>query len=100
MIPTIKNSTHAKASTIWALAQQDPGFAAFYAQYQGQITLVAPLPPEFPDAVIAAVEKDPALSTRAVQYQRNAQAAMTYAIPNLPELGGPDCRAIPAEHPY
>lgn len=87
MIPTAKNSTYAKESTIWALAQQDPEFTAFYSQYQEQLTLTVPLPAVFLDAVIAVVEKDPALSAKAIQYQKNAQAAMTYAIPDLPELG-------------
>ncbi len=87
MISTAKNHTRAKESTIWALAQQDPGFAAFYAQYQEQMTLASPLPAEFVDAVITAMEKDPALSARAIQYQENAQAAMMYGIPALPELG-------------
>lgn len=87
MIPTVKNAPYTKESTIWALAQQDPGFAAFYAQYKEQISLTVPLPEELLDATIAAVEKDPNLSAKAIQYQRNAQTARAYGVPGLPELG-------------
>ena len=87
MIPKAEYSTRSKESAIWALAQQDPGFAAFYAEYREKITLTAPLPPDLLDDVIEVIEQDPALAPAAKRYLENAQAAATFAIPGLPEAG-------------
>ena len=84
---TVEYSTYAKKSTIMALAQQDPGFADFYLQYQDQIVLPAPLPVGFWDDVIVFAEKEPALSSAVKRCWENAQVAQTYAIPGLPEAG-------------
>lgn len=81
------SSMHDKKNMVWALAQQNPDFPSFYAQYQEQISLRAALPAEFLDAVITAVKKDPDLSPAVKQYQENAQAARTFSIPGLPEAG-------------
>ena len=84
---TVEYSTYAQKSTILALAQQDPGFAEFYLQYQDQIVLPAPLPIDFWDDVIVIAEKEPALSSVVKRCRENAQAAQAFAIPGLPELG-------------
>lgn len=86
-MPTVEYSTYAKKSTILALAQQDPGFAEFYSQYQNQVVLPAPLPIDFWDDVIAIAEREPALSSAVKRCRENAQAAQTFAIPGLPEIG-------------
>lgn len=86
-MPTVEYSTYAKKSTILALAQQDPGFAEFYSQYQNQVVLPAPLPIDFWDDVIAIAEEDPVLSSAAKRCRENAQAAQSFAIPGLPEIG-------------
>lgn len=86
-MPTVEYSTYAKKSTILALAQQGPGFAEFYSQYQNQVVLPAPLPVGFWDNVIAIAEKDPALSSAVKRCRENAQAAQSFAIPGLPEIG-------------
>lgn len=86
-MPTVEYSTYAKKSTILALAQQDPGFAEFYSQYQNQVVLPAPLPIDFWDDVIAIAEREPALSFAVKRCRENAQAAQTFAIPGLPEIG-------------
>ena len=87
MVPTVEYSTRSKESTLWALAQQDPGFAAFYSKYREKITLTAPLPADFVDGVIEIVEQDPALAPTAKRYLENAQAAASFAVPGLPEAG-------------
>lgn len=84
---TVEYSTYAKKSTILALAQQDPGFAEFYSQYQDQIVLLAPLPIDFWNDVIVIVEKEPALASAVKHCWENAQAAQTFVIPGLPEMG-------------
>lgn len=86
-MPTVEYSTYVKKSTILALAQQDPNFAEFYMQYQDQIVLPAPLPIDFWDDVIVIAEKEPALSSAVKRCRENAQAAQSFAIPGLPELG-------------
>lgn len=86
-MPTVEYSTYAKKSTILALAQRDPDFAGFYLQYQDQIVLPAPLPADFWDDVIAIAEKEPALSPAVKSCRENAQAAQSFAIPGLPEMG-------------
>lgn len=86
-MPAVEYSTYAKKSTILALAQRDPGFAEFYLQYQDQIVLPAPLPIDFWDDVIAIAEKEPALSPAVKSCRENAQAAQSFAIPGLPEMG-------------
>lgn len=86
-MPTVEYSTYAKKSTILALAQRDPDFAEFYLQYQDQIVLPAPLPADFWDDVIAIAEKEPALSPAVKSCRENAQAAQSFAIPGLPEMG-------------
>lgn len=83
MMPNVEYSKHAKETAIWALAQQNPDFAVFYAEYQEKITFTGPLPKEFVDGVIAAVEQDPTLASVARQYQENANAAMTFASPSI-----------------
>ena len=87
MVPATEYSARSKESTLWALAQQDPGFAAFYAEYREKITLTAPLPSELLDGVIEVVEQDPALAPTAKRYLENAQAASAFAVPGLPEAG-------------
>ena len=67
-MPTVEYSTYAKKSTILALAQRDPDFAGFYLQYQDQIVL-------------------PAQSPAVKSCRENAQAAQSFAIPGLPEMG-------------
>lgn len=84
---TVEYSTYDKKSTIMVLAQQDPGFADFYLQYQYQFVLPAPLPIEFWDDVIGFAEKEPVLSSAVKRCRENAQAVQTYAIPGLPEAG-------------
>lgn len=79
MMPNVEYSKHAKETAIWALAQQYPDFAAFYAEYQGKITLTEPLPNEFVDGIIAAAEQDPTLAPAARNYQENANGTMTFA---------------------
>ena len=83
---TVEYSTYAPKSTILTLAQQDPGFAEFYLQYQDQIVLPAPLPIDFWDDVIVIAEKEPALSSAVKSCRENMQAAQAFAIPGLPEL--------------
>ena len=87
MILVSEYSTRSKESTLWALAQQDPGFAAFYTEYREKITLTAPLPTEFLDGVIEVVEQDRALAPAVKRYLENAQAASVFAVPGLPEAG-------------
>lgn len=87
MAPTAEYSMRSKESTLWALAQQDPGFAAFYAEYQGELTLTAPLPADLVDGVIEVVEQDPAMAPAAKRCLENAQAAAAFAVPGLPEAG-------------
>ena len=87
MIPATEYSTQSKESTLWALAQQDPDFATFYAEYREKITLTAPLPAELLDGVIEVVEQDPALAPTVKRYLENAQAASAFAVPGLPEAG-------------
>ena len=84
---TVEYSTYVKKSTILAIAQQNPGFAEFYLQYQDQIVLPAPLPTDFWDDVIAIAEKEPALSSAVKHCRENAQAVQSFAIPGLPEAG-------------
>lgn len=86
-MPTVEYSTYPAKSTILALAQRDPGFGEFYLQYQDQMILPAPLPAGFWDDVIAVAEKDPALSSAVKRCRENAQAAQSFAIPGLPEIG-------------
>lgn len=85
-MPTVEYSTYTSQSTILALAQRDPGFAAFYSQYQDEIILPAPLPVDFWNDVITITEKDPALSSAVKRCRENAQAAQSFAIPGLPEI--------------
>ena len=87
MIPATEYSTRSKESALWALAQQDPAFAAFYTEYREKITFTAPLPAELLDGVIEVVEQDPALAPVAKRYLENAQAAAAFAVPGLPEAG-------------
>lgn len=87
MIPVSKYSARSKETAIWALAQQDPDFAAFCARYQGEITLNSPLPDELLDGVIAVVQEDPALAPMAKRYLENAQSAGSFAVPGLSEAG-------------
>ena len=87
MVPIAEYSTRSKESTLWALAQQDPGFAAFYTEYREKITFTAPLPADLLDDVIEVVEQDPALAPAAKRYLENAQAASAFAVPGLPEAG-------------
>ncbi|MDE5803178.1 MAG: hypothetical protein K2I22_09720 [Lachnospiraceae bacterium] len=84
---TVEYSTYAPKSTILTLAQQDPGFAEFYLQYQDQIVLPAPLPIDFWDDVIVIAEREPALSSAVKRCRENMQVAQAFAIPGLPELG-------------
>ncbi|MDE7267131.1 MAG: hypothetical protein K2N89_06685 [Lachnospiraceae bacterium] len=84
---TVDYSTYTPKSTILALAQQDPGFAEFYLQYQDQIVLPAPLPIDFWDDVIAIAEKEPDLSSAVKRCRENTQTVQTFAIPVLPEAG-------------
>lgn len=85
MVLTVEYPIRNKEITIWALAQQNPEFAAFCAKYQKEITLTTPLPTDFVDDVIEVVEQDPPLAPMAKRYLNNAQAAMTFAVPGLPE---------------
>ena len=87
MVPATEHSVRSKESTLWALAQQDPGFTAFYTEYREKITLTAPLPAELLDGVIEVVEQDRALAPAVKRYLENAQAASTFAVPSLPEAG-------------
>ena len=87
MIPAAEYSTRSKESTLWALAQQDPDFSAFYTEYREKITLAAPLPAELLDGVVEVVEQDPALAPAAKRYLENAQTAAAFAVPGLPEAG-------------
>lgn len=86
-MPTVEYSAYPSKSTILALAQREPGFAEFYSQYQDQIVLPAPLPAGFWDDVIAIAEKDPSLSSAAKRCRANAQAAQSFTVPGLPEIG-------------
>ena len=87
MIPSTEYSTRSKESALWALAQQDPDFSAFYTEYREKITLTAPLPVELLDGVVEVVEQDPALAPAVKRYLENAQAAAAFAVPGLPEAG-------------
>lgn len=84
---TAEYSMYIQKSTILALAQCDPSFAEFYMQYQDKIVLSAPLPIVFWDDVIAFAEKEPTLSSEVTRCRENAQAAQSFAIPGLPEMG-------------
>lgn len=84
---TAEYSIYALKSTILALAQQDPGFAEFYSQYQDRIVPSGPLPIDFWDEVIAIAEKEPALSSTVKHCRENAQAVQSFAIPDLPDAG-------------
>ena len=87
MILVSEYSTRSKESALWALAQQDPGFTAFYTEYREKITLTTPLPVELLDGVVEVVEQDPALAPAVKRYLENAQAASAFAVPGLPEAG-------------
>ena len=87
MIPATEYSARSKESALWALAQQDPDFSAFYTEYREKITLTAPLPVELLDGVVEAVEQDPALAPAVKRYLENAQTASSFAVPGLPEAG-------------
>ena len=87
MAPATEYSTRSKESTIWALAQQDPDFAAFFTEYREKITFAASLPPDLVDGVIEIVGQDPALGPAAKRYLENAQAAVAFAVPGLSEAG-------------
>ena len=87
MVQATEYSTRSKESTLWVLAQQDPGFAAFYTEHREKITLTAPLPVELLDGVVEVVEQDPALAPAVKRYLENAQAASAFAVPGLPEAG-------------
>ena len=87
MILVSEYSTRSKESALWALAQQDPDFSAFYTEYREKITLTAPLPIELLDDVVEVVEQDPALAPAVKRYLENAQAASAFAVPGLPEAG-------------
>ena len=87
MILVSEYSTRSKESALWALAQQDPDFSAFYTEYREKITLTTPLPVELLDGVVEVVEQDPALAPAAKRYLENAQAASAFAVPGLPEAG-------------
>ena len=87
MVPATEYSARSKESTLWALAQRDPGFTAFYTEYREKITLTAAVPVELLDGVIEVVEQDPALAPAVKRYLENAQAASTFAVPGLPEAG-------------
>ena len=87
MIPTTEYSTRSKESALWALAQQDPDFSAFYTEYREKITLTSPLPVELLDGVVEVVEQDPALAPAVKRFLENAQAASAFAVPGLPEAG-------------
>lgn len=84
---TVEFSTYVQKSTLLALAQQDPGFAEFYSQYQDQINLSAPLPAGFWEDVIAIAEQDPAYSSAVKRCRENTQVLQSFAIPGLPEAG-------------
>lgn len=86
-MPVTEYSAHAQKSAILALAQRDPGFAEFYSQYQDTLIPPAPLPAGFWDDVMAAAEKEPALSSEAKRCRENARAAQAFAVPGLPEIG-------------
>ena len=86
-MPTAEYPAHVQKIAIYALAQRDPGFAEFYSQYQDQLVPPAPLPAEFWDEVIAFAEEEPALSSEMKRCRENAQAAQTFAVPGLPEMG-------------
>ena len=86
MMSTVESNYTAK-SAILALAQQNPDFAEFYSQYQDQIVLSAPLPTDFWDDVITLAERDPSLSSSVRRYRENAQAAQSFAVPGLQEVG-------------
>lgn len=45
------------------------------------------MPVDFWDDVIAIAEKEPALSSAVKRCRENAHAALTFAIPGLPEVG-------------
>lgn len=83
MTPNNEYSKHAKETAIWALAQQNPDFAAFYEEYKEKVTLAEPLPGELIDGVITAAEQDPVLDSMARQYQENANAAKTFGTPTI-----------------
>ena len=87
MIPATEYSTRSKESALWALAQQDPDFSAFYTEYREKVTLTAPLPVELLDGVLEVVEQDPALAPAAKRYLENAQTASAFTVPGLPEAG-------------
>ena len=87
MIPVSEYSTRSKEGALWALAQQDPDFSAFYTEYREKITLTTPLPVELLDGVVEVVEQDPALAPAVKRYLENAQAASAFAVPGLPEAG-------------
>lgn len=83
MIPNVEYSKRTKETTIWELAQQDPNFAVFYAEYQEKISFTDPLPKELVDDVIAVAAQDPALASVTKQYLENANTAMTFASPTI-----------------
>ena len=87
MILVSEYSTRSKESALWALAQQDPDFSAFYTEYREKITLTSPLPVELLDGVVEVVEQDPALAPAVKRFLENAQAASAFAVPGLPEAG-------------
>ena len=85
MVLEAEYSKRSKESALWALAQQDPDFSAFYTEYREKITLTAPLPVELLDGVVEVVEQDPTLASAAKRYLENAQTASAFAVPGLPE---------------
>lgn len=90
MVPATEYSVRSKESTLWALAQQDPGFTAFYTEYREKITLTAPLPADLLDGVIEVVEQDPALAPAVKRYLENAQAASVFCSPRFAGSRCPD----------
>lgn len=85
MVPIAEYPIRSKEIAIWALAQQNPEFAAFCAKYQKEITLTTPLPADFVNDVIEAVEQDSSLAPMAKRYLEKTQTAITFAVPGLPE---------------
>ena len=85
MVPTDEYPMSSKEATIWALAQQNPEFTVFWAQYQEKVTLTSPLSADFIDSVIEVMKQNPITASIVNRYLDNAQAAMTFTVSGLPE---------------
>ncbi len=79
-------SAQVKKHILRALAQQDPAYAAFEADWKDVLPKTE-CPGELAEAVLELAARDPAVAAMADDYAENMEGAGTYAVPGLPEIG-------------